>query len=111
MNKDTNNYPFPKSKNLNLSCLTLFNLSGLGNKEVEMKFTTQKTSNDGGLLLLREVEKHVGLISGLANCINDERHQSYIEHNIKSMLSQRVMQIAADYEEVNDCYVLKDDEK
>lgn len=110
MNKDTNNYPTPKAKILNLSCPTLFNLSGLGNKEVEVKFTMEKTSNDGGLLLLREVEKQIGLISGLANCIKDERHQSYVEHSIKSMLSQRVMQIAAGYEDANDCNVLNDDE-
>ncbi len=56
MNKDTNNYPSTKAKILNLSCPTLFNLSGLGNKKVEVKITMEKTSNDGGLLLLREVE-------------------------------------------------------
>jgi len=110
MNKDTNNYPTPKAKILNLSCPTLFNLSGLGNKEVEVKFTMEKTSNDGGLLLLREVENQIGLINGLANCIKDGRHQSYVEHSIKSMLSQRVMQIAAGYEDANDCNVLNDDE-
>ena len=110
MNKDTNNYPSSKAKILNLNCPTLFNLSGLGNKEVEVKFTMEKTSNDGGLLLLREVENQIGLINGLANCINDQRHQSYVEHSIKSMLSQRVMQIAAGYEDANDCNVLKDDE-
>ena len=110
MNKDTKKYPSPEAKLSNLSCPTLFNLSCLGSKEVEMKFTMEKTSNDGGLLLLREVEKRVGLISNLANCIKDERHQSYVEHSIKSMLSQRVMQIAAGYEDANDCNVLKDDE-
>ena len=110
MNKDTNNYPTPKAKVLNLSCPTLFNLSGFGNKKVEVKFTMEKTSNDGGLLLLREVESQIGLIDGLSNCIKDERHQSYVEHSIKSMLSQRVMQIAAGYEDANDCNALNDDE-
>ena len=110
MNKDTNNYPFPKSKILNPSSPTLFNLSGLGNKEVELKFTMEKTSNDGGLLLLREVEKQIGLLSDLSNCIKDERHQSYVQHSTISMLSQRVMQIAAGYEDANDCNVLKNDE-
>ena len=85
-------------------------MSGLGNKKVEVKFTMEKTSNDGGLLLLREVENQIGLINGLVNCIKDERHQSYVEHSIKSMLSQRVMQIAAGYEDANDCNVLNDDE-
>ncbi len=110
MNKDTNNFQPQKAKISKSKQPILFNLSGLGNKEVEMKFTMEQTSNDGGLLLLREVEKQVGLISSLANCINDERHQSYVEHSIKSMLSQRVMQIAAGYEDANDCNVLNDDE-
>ncbi len=88
MNKDTNNYQYEKAKISNLSQPTLFNLSGLGKKKVEVKFTMEETSNDGGLLLLREVEKQIGLISSLANCIKDERHQSYVEHSIKSMLTQ-----------------------
>jgi hypothetical protein len=110
MNKDTNNYQLQKAKILNSKQPTLFNLSGLGNKKVEVKFTMEKTSNDGGLLLLREVENQIGLIGGLSNCINDERHHSYVKHSIKSMLSQRVMQIAAGYEDANDCNVLNEDE-
>jgi len=110
MNKDTNNNVSPKGKISHPNQAQLFNLSGLGGKKVEVKFTMEKTSNDGGLLLLREVEKQIGLISGLANCIKDERHQSYVEHSIKSMLSQRVMQIAAGYEDANDCNALNDDE-
>ncbi|MCD6543227.1 MAG: IS1380 family transposase, partial [Flavobacteriaceae bacterium] len=109
MNKDTNNYQSTSAKVSNSTQSMLFNLSGLGKKKVEVKFTMEKTSNDGGLLLLREVEKQIGLISGLANCIKDERHQSYVEHSTGSMLSQRVMQIAAGYEDAND-NVLRDDE-
>ena len=110
MNKDTNNYPSTSAKISNSTQPIHFNLTGLGKKKVEVKFTMEKTSNDGGLLLLREVEKQIGLIRGLANCIKDERHQSYVEHSTVSMLSQRVMQIAAGYEDANDCNVLKDDE-
>ena len=33
-----------------------------------------------------------------------------MDHSIESMLSQRVMQIAAGYEDANDCNELKDDE-
>ena len=110
MNKDTNNYPSANTEISSSAQPHLFNLSDIKRKKVEVKFTMEKTSNDGGLLFLREVENQIGLISSLANCINDERHQSYVEHSIKSMLSQRVMQIAAGYEDANDCNVLKDDE-
>ena len=110
MNKDTNNFQYPNTEIPDPAQPQLFNLSDTNRKKVEVKFTMEKTSTDGGLLLLREVEKQVGLISSLANCIKDERHQSYVEHSIKSMLSQRVMQISAGYEDANDCNVLKDDE-
>jgi len=110
MNKDTNNYQYPNTEISSSAQPHLFNLSDTKRKKVEVKFTMEKTSNDGGLLLLREVENQIGLIDGLSNCINDERHQSYVEHSIKSMLNQRVMQIAAGYEDANDCNVLKDDE-
>jgi len=88
---------------------TLFNLSEFNKKPVELAFTMEKTSCDGGLLLLNEVDKQIGLIDKLAQCINDPRHQSYVEHSIDSMLKQRIMQIAAGYEDTNDCNSLKND--
>jgi hypothetical protein len=109
MNKDTNKYLFQEAEISNSKQSTLFNLSGLGKKKVEVKFTMEETSNDGGLLLLREVDKQIGLINDLADCIKDERHQSYVEHSISSMLSQRVMQIAAGYEDANDCNLMRND--
>ena len=109
MNKDTNKYLSQEAEISNSKQPTLINLSGFGKKKVEVKFTLEETSNDGGLLLLREVDKQIGLISDLADCIKDERHQSYVEHSITSMLSQRVMQIAAGYEDANDCNLLRND--
>lgn len=100
------------SKNTNsprLNSPILFNLSDFNKKPVEVKFITEQISHDGGLLLLNEVEKQNGLIDKLAKCINDPRHQGYVHHSIDSMLKQRVMQIAAGYEDANDCDTLRDD--
>lgn len=88
---------------------TLFNLSGFNKKPVEVKFINEQISHDAGLLLLSEVDKQLGLIDKLARCINDPRHQSYILHDIDSMLKQRIMQIAAGYEDANDCNTLRND--
>lgn len=101
MAKDTN-FPQPTTQ-------ALFKLSDFGKKQVEVKFIAEQISHDGGLLLLNEVEKQLGLIGKLAKCINDPRHQGYVHHSIDSMLKQRVMQIAAGYEDANDCNSLKDD--
>jgi hypothetical protein len=88
---------------------SLFKLSDFGKKPVEVKFINEQISHDGGLLLLNELEKQLGLIEKLAGCINDPRHQGYVVHSIDSMLKQRVMQIAAGYEDANDCNTLRDD--
>lgn len=101
MSKNTN-FPRPVTP-------TFFNLSDFNKKPVEVKFVTEQISHDGGLLLLNEVEKQLGLIKKLAGCINDPRHQGYVLHSIDSMLKQRIMQIAAGYEDANDCNALRDD--
>jgi hypothetical protein len=86
--------------------LELFPVSG---KQVELSFTGDQISSDGGLLLLRELENQSGLIDRISNCITDNRDQRYIDHTIKEMIIQRVFQIAAGYEDCNDCNDLRDD--
>ena len=110
MDKNRNNSSNQSPKSQIKSQATLFNLSELENKKVEVNFTLQETSNDGGLLLLREVEKQTGIIDRLSACMKDDRHQSYVKHSFDAMLRQRIMQIAAGYEDANDCDKLKDDE-
>lgn len=89
--------------------LNLFQLADFNKKGVELSFTQEHTSNDGGLLLLKEVDQHIGLIDQLSGCFNDTRHPGYVKHSIGSMFRQRIMQIAAGYEDTNDCNILKDD--
>lgn len=87
----------------------LFHLSDIQKKSVELSYTGEDTSSDGGLLLLREVEKQTGIISGIGKCIKDDRDQRYIDHSLKQLLSQRIYQIAAGYEDANDCDELRSD--
>lgn len=107
MDKDIN-FPASKASDSNFSA-ALFNLSDFDKKQVEVRFSAEQTSHDGGLLLLREVEHQVGLISRLTNCIEDNRHQGYVRHTIESMLTQRIFQIAAGYEDANDCNSMRND--
>lgn len=88
---------------------SLFDLSNFRKKKVEVEFTTEKISGDGGLLFLKEVEKNIGLIDRMVNSLEDGRHQSYVKHDLKSLLTQRIMQITAGYEDANDCDKLRDD--
>jgi hypothetical protein len=88
---------------------SLFALSSVCKKPIELGFTAEKISSDGGLLLLREIEAQSGILQAITNCIEEERHPGYIKHSINSMLTQRVFQIAAGYEDANDCDTLRED--
>ena len=96
-------------KNYSETTPIVHELFPVSNKQIELSFTGDDISSDGGLLLLREVENQTGLINRISNCITDNRDQRYVDHTIREMLTQRVFQIAAGYEDCNDCDDLRDD--
>ena len=59
-------------------------------------------SSDFGALLLRGVDRQIGLTARLAAAIHDKRHQSYIDHPLRDLLAQRLYQIASGYADGND---------
>ena len=87
----------------------LFDLQPIENKRIEVGFTASGISSDGGLLLVKDIEGQTGIIKALISCIEDTRHQSYIEHTLEEIAAQRVYQIVAGYEDANDCNTLRDD--
>jgi len=72
-------------------------------------FDGGQVTSDAGVLLLREVERRLGLIRRVAKIIRDRRHPGYTRHSIRKMLSQRVFQIACGYEDADDADTLRDD--
>ncbi len=78
-------------------------------KTVELDFNGGDLSSDTGLILLRQIEQKIGIIKRIADVLPDDRHQSYIHHDLWHLLSQRVFQIAAGYEDGNDCDSLRRD--
>ncbi len=86
--------------------LELFPISG---KKVEISFTGEKISSNGGALLLKEIEEEIGIIKAMTLSINDPRDQRYVHHKLIDLLKQRIFQIACAYEDANDCDSLKND--
>ena len=82
---------------------------GFSNKKVIADFSGGSVSSDSGLLLFSVLEKKCGFIKKLTGCLFDSRHQSYIDHTHREMLSQRIYQIAAGYEDCNDSTELRKD--
>jgi len=66
-------------------------------------------TSDGGLPLLREVDRKIGLIDAIDRAIHDPRCQWLIEHDQRTILAQRIFGIAAGYEDLNDHQTLRDD--
>ena len=87
----------------------ILDLFPVSDKKIELSYTGEQISSDGGLLLLREVEDQTGLINGISSCITDTRDLRYVDHSITELITQRVFQIAAGYEDCNDCNDLRSD--
>lgn len=87
----------------------LFQLPPVGEKKIELSFSGTDISSDGGLLLLKECEKQSGIIEAICKCIEDDRNNAYVHHSHKELLTQRIFQIAAGYEDANDCNSLRKD--
>src|SRR5581483_8319734 len=66
-------------------------------------------SSDGGLLLLRQVDQHLGLSRAAADAIPDPRDPERIRHSLRDLLAQRLYGLCCGYEDLNDHQALRDD--
>ncbi len=66
-------------------------------------------SSDFGVLLLRGIDRQIGLTERLTAAIHDKRHPSSIDHPLRDLLAQRIYQIAAGYADANDANSLRRD--
>lgn len=86
-----------------------FDLPSVCRKKLSVGFDGGRLSSDAGVLLLRGVERKLGLAGRLASCIRDKRDPDLIEHSIEEMLKLRMFAIAAGYEDADDCDSLRHD--
>jgi hypothetical protein len=73
------------------------------------RFDGGKITSHAGGLLLREVDRRIGLLSRLSECFLDGREQSRVRHSVREMVSQRVYGLALGYEDLNDHEQLRED--
>lgn len=78
-------------------------------REIRAQFDGGAITSDGGGLLLREVEKRVGMLRQFAACFTDYRNPDLIEHKVEEMVAQRVYGLALGYEDLNDHEELRND--
>ena len=88
---------------------TKFEFQGSGRRTVTAAFDGGRISSDGGLVLLREVDRIRRLTSRFSECFVDARDPGRIEHSVEELLRQRVYGLALGYEDLNDHDTLRHD--
>ena len=81
----------------------------LGARKVRAVFDAEPISSDGGALLLRQVDRRLGLLDAMSIALPDPRDPRYVEHTLIELLRQRVYGIALGYEDCNDATTLRRD--
>jgi hypothetical protein len=79
-----------------------FTFPAVARKKVSAAFDGGMLSSDGGVQLLRSVEKQLGLAPRISGCLRDKRDPDFIKHTVEEMIRLRVLAIAAGYEDAND---------
>ena len=78
-------------------------------KPLEVKFSGLDLSTDSGLLLVKQAEENLKVCEGIANCLSDKREQHKVKHPLFQLVSQRIYQIVAGYEDTLDSNYLRHD--
>ena len=87
----------------------LFGFAPVEGREVVACFDGGAITSDAGALLLGAADRAIGLMGRFAACFHDERRQDLIEHEVMTLVGQRVFGIALGYEDLNDHDELRHD--
>jgi hypothetical protein len=86
-----------------------FDLPSVQRKKLTVDFDGGNQSSDGGLLLLRQAERKLGVCRRLADAMPDRRDPSRICHDMFEMVMARVSAIACGHEDAIDLDRLRHD--
>jgi len=86
-----------------------FEFPALGRRKIEANFAGGQVSSDGGLMLLRQVDRWLGFTKQLDGILPDGRNPLLIQHSQESLLRQRIYGLALGYEDLNDHDSLRHD--
>jgi hypothetical protein len=81
----------------------------LKRRSIEANFQGGAISSDGGVMLLRSVDRRLGLSQAVASAVRDRRRQASCQHNVLNLVQQRLYGLALGYEDLNDHQHLRSD--
>jgi hypothetical protein len=102
-------YTIPRVDSMEAELATPLHLAPVGDKAVDLDFDGGRLSSDAGLVLLKDPDEQLGLTQGLAAVLKDSRDPRRVHFTLHDLLKQRVLQIAAGYEDANDANTLRHD--
>lgn len=80
-----------------------------GKRRVEADFQGGRLVSNGGLPLMRQVDRRLGLSDAMAGAIHDPRDPAKVQHEQRAMIAQRIHALAAGDEDLNDHHELRHD--
>src|SRR6476620_1310158 len=89
--------------------LELFDFARVEGRAVVAAFDGGRITSDAGALLLGATDRVIGLTRRLAACFTDGRNPELIEHDVATLVMQRVVGIALGYEDLIDHDELRHD--
>ena len=87
----------------------LFHFPSVKKRQLTAAFSGGDVTSDGGLPLLRQVDRRLGLTRRLAEVLPDPRDPTRTAHDQLSLLRQRLYGLCTGYEDLNDHDTLRDD--
>jgi hypothetical protein len=86
-----------------------FEFARVEGRQVVAGFDGGAMTSDAGALLLGATDRAIGLVGRLAGCFRDARKPELIEHQVATLVGQRVFALALGYEDLNDHDELRHD--
>jgi hypothetical protein len=87
----------------------LFGFAAVERRAVMAGFDGGKITSDAGALLLGATDRVIGLIDRFAGCFTDRRVPDLIEHEVGTLVGQRIFALALGYEDLIDHDELRHD--
>src|SRR5205823_5583424 len=100
---DSRSAPMPTERSADL-----FGFAPVEGHEVVAAFDGGAITSDAGALLVGATDRAIGMTARFAACFH-ERRQDLIEHEVVTLVGQRVFGIALGYEDLNDHDQLRHD--
>src|ERR1700756_6037410 len=86
-----------------------FGFAPVEGREVVAAFDAGAITSDAGALLLGATDRAIKMMDRFASCFHDVRRRELIEHEVVTLVGQRVFGIALGYEDLNDHDELRHD--